>query len=88
MNQSIPDTPRSCWNCAHFKTVQLDLEVKWVRCTRGRCLIAREKLIRPHHLFNDPAERIILTTVDGWTSFGGNGPAMLGAPACADWEAA
>ena len=80
------DTP-GCWNCAHLKTGHLDNKVKWMRCECGHRLIPQEKLIYPHHLFDDPGERVVRVTIDHWTEFNGSGPAMLGQSACEDWAA-
>ena len=85
-NTALKRLPK-CWSCAHLEVGHLDFQVKWMRCRRGHRLIPPNKLIYEHHLFNDPGERIVRTTIGHWTEIDGSGPPRLGQPDCEDWTA-
>jgi hypothetical protein len=77
---------RNCPHCEYYETGPLDRHVNWMSCAKGHRLIADEQYIEEHYPFDDPDEKAVPVTWDGWTETGGNGQPMLDQGNCYDWQ--
>jgi hypothetical protein len=77
---------RTCQHCDYYKTGTLDRYVNWMSCTKGHRLLSDEQFTQEHSPFDDPNEKAVQVTWDGWTETGGSGQAMLGQTDCSDWR--
>jgi hypothetical protein len=77
---------QNCEHCDYYETGTFDRQVNWMRCIKGHRLIPDEQYSEEHHPFDDPDERVIRVTWDGWTETFGTGPAMLDRIDCSDWK--
>jgi hypothetical protein len=77
---------RTCQHCNYFETGPLDCHVNLMHCLKGHRLISDEQFINEHRPFDDPDEKMVQVTWDGWTESWGTGQAMLDRTDCSDWK--
>lgn len=76
--------PRTCKNCRHFQSGDLDRRTNWMRCEQGHRLIP-EEVLQEYHSEEEPSQSYRVDP-SGWIPLGGDGEPMLHRTDCRDWQ--